>query len=100
MKKTRSKIIIKTRAGGYAKIYANGKWQKKVCVIDYRAECSNKDGIKVTCEFDKLKTDKNGSAIYDEDKKRFCKRTRSCKNLGVGLWNIKTQCFVVDIATN
>ena len=29
MKKSRSKIIIKTRAGGYAKIYANGKWQKK-----------------------------------------------------------------------
>lgn len=47
--------------------------QKKVCVIDYRAECSNKDGIKVTCEFDKLKTDKNGSAIYDEGKKDFVK---------------------------
>lgn len=73
MKKTRSKIIIKTRKGGYTKIYANGKWQKKVCVIDYRAECSNKDGIKVTCEFDKLKTDKNGLAIYDEDKKDFAK---------------------------
>ena len=73
MKKTRSKIIIKTRAGGYTKIYANGKWQKKVYVIDYHAECSNKDGIKVTCEFDKMKTDKNGSAIYDEDKKCFAK---------------------------
>ena len=73
MKKSRSKIIIKTRAGGYTKIYANGKWQKKVCVIDYHAECSNKDGINVTCEFDRLKTDKNSSVIYDEAKKDFVK---------------------------
>ena len=73
MKKTRSKVIIKTRKGGYTKIYANGKWQKKVRVIDYHAECSNKDGIKVTCKFDRLKTDKNGSAIYNEDKKEFSK---------------------------
>lgn len=73
MKKTRSKIIIKTRAGGYTKIYANGKWQKKVCVINYHAECSNKDGINVTCEFDRLKTDKNSSVIYDEAKKDFAK---------------------------
>lgn len=73
MKKTRSKIIIKTRKGGHTKIYANGKWQKKVRAIDYHAECSNKDGIKVTCEFDRLKTDKNGSVIYDEAKKDFAK---------------------------
>jgi hypothetical protein len=26
-----------------------------------------------TCEFDRLKTDKNGSAIYDEAKKDFAK---------------------------
>ncbi len=71
MKKSRSKIIIKTRAGGYTKIYANGKWQKKVCNIDYHAECSNKDGIKVICEFDKLKTNKNGIPIYDEAKREF-----------------------------
>ena len=71
MKKSRSKIIIKTRAGGYTKIYANGKWQKKVCNIDYHAECSNKGGIKVTCEFDKLKTNKNGIPIYDEAKREF-----------------------------
>lgn len=71
MKKSRSKIIIKTRAGGYTKIYANGKWQKKVHVIDYHAECSNKCGIKVTCEFDKLKTNKNGIPIYDEAKREF-----------------------------
>ena len=73
MKKTRSKIFIKPRAGGNTKIYANGKWHKKVRVINYHAECSNKDGIKVTCEFDRLKTDKNGSVIYDEAKKDFVK---------------------------
>lgn len=73
MKKSRSKIIIKTRAGGYTKIYANGKWQKKVTDIDFHAECSDKGRIKVTCEFDRLKTDKNGSVIYDEAKKDFAK---------------------------
>lgn len=73
MKKSRSKIIIKTRAGGYTKIYANGKWQKKVCAIDYHAECSNKCGIKVACEFDKLKTNKNGIPIYDEAKREIAR---------------------------
>ena len=73
MRKSRSKIIIKTRAGGYTKIYVNGKWQKKVRVIDYHAECSDKGRIKITCEFDRLKTDKNGSAIYDEAERDFTK---------------------------
>lgn len=72
MKKTRNRIIIKTRAGGYAKIYANGKWQKKVCNIDYHAECS-KGRIKVMCEFDKYKVDKNGAVIYDEEKKKIAR---------------------------
>lgn len=40
MKKTRSKIIIKTRKGGYTKIYANGKWQKGVYNIDFHAGCT------------------------------------------------------------
>lgn len=31
------------------------------------------DGINVTCEFDRLKTAKNGSVIYDEAKKDFAK---------------------------
>ena len=73
MKKSRSKIIIKTRAGGYTKIYANGKWQKKVCNIDYHAECSNNGRIKVMCEFDKYKVDKNGAVIYDEEKKEIAR---------------------------
>lgn len=73
MKKTRSKIIIKTRAGGYTKVYANGKWQKKVCNIDYHAECSNKGRIKVMCEFDKCKVDKNGAVVYDEESKEIAR---------------------------
>lgn len=73
MKKSRSKIIIKTRAGGYTKIYANGKWQKKVCNIDYHAECSNKGRIKVMCEFDKCKVDKNGAVVYDEESKEIAR---------------------------
>lgn len=73
MKKTRSRIIIKTRKGGYTKIYANGKWQKKVRNIDYHAECNNKGRIKLVCELDKYKVDKNGAAIYDEENKEFAK---------------------------
>lgn len=73
MRKSRSKIIIKTRAGGYTKIYANGKWQKKVCNIDYHAECSNKGRIKVMCEFDKCKVDKNGAVVYDEESKEIAR---------------------------
>lgn len=73
MRKTKSRIIIKTRAGGYTKIYANGKWQKKVCNIDYHAECNNKGRIKVVCEFDKYKVDKNGAVIYDEEKKEIAR---------------------------
>ena len=75
MKKTRSKIIIKTRKGGYTKIYANGKWQKGVYNIDFHA-----DGralrclyIKISCEFGKHKTDKNGSVIYDPEKEEIAK---------------------------
>lgn len=73
MKKSRSKIIIKTRAGGYTKIYANGKWQKKVYNIDYHAECSNKGRIKVMCELDKYRVDKNDAVIYDEEKKEIAR---------------------------
>lgn len=72
MKKSRNKIVIKTRKGGYTKLYANGKWQKKVYNIDYHADYISRR-IKVTCEFDRLKTDKNGSVIYDEAKKDFVK---------------------------
>lgn len=76
MKKTRSKIIIKTRKGGYTKIYANGKWQKGVYNIDFHADCTplRYTYIKISCEFDKYKTDKNGSVIYDPEKEEFAKK--------------------------
>lgn len=75
MKKTRSKIIIKTRKGGYTKIYANGKWQKGVYNIDFHADCTplRYPYIKISCEFDKYKTDKNGSIIYDPEKEEIAK---------------------------
>lgn len=75
MKKTRSKIIIKTRKGGYTKIYANGKWQKGVYNIDFHADCKplRYPCIKISCEFDKNKTDKNGSVIYDSEKEEIVK---------------------------
>jgi hypothetical protein len=72
MKKTRSKIIIKTRAGGYTKIYANGKWQKGVYNLDFHADCKplRYPSVKVSCEFDKNKTDKNGSRLFTTRKKK------------------------------
>lgn len=65
MKKSRSKIIIKTRKGGYTKIYANGKWQKKVTDIDFHADCNRKGMpyINVNCQFEKCVCDKNGVPI-------------------------------------
>lgn len=70
MKKSRNKIVIKTRKGGYTKLYANSKWQKKVYNIDYHAAYISRR-IKVNCEFDKYKTDKNGSVIFNRDKAEF-----------------------------
>lgn len=72
MKKTRSKIIIKTRKGGFTKIYANGKWQKKVYNIDFHADCVG-NGINVVCVCDRYKTDKNGSVIYEPKKEEIAK---------------------------
>ena len=70
MKKTRSKIIIKTRKGGYTKIYANGKWQKKVYNIDFHADCVG-NGINISCVFDRYKTDKNEVQIYNVENNEF-----------------------------
>jgi hypothetical protein len=69
------KIIIKTRKGGYTKIYANGKWQKGVYNLDFHADCTplRYPYIKIFCEFDKNKTDKNGSVIYDPEKEEIAK---------------------------
>lgn len=51
MKKSRNKIIIKTKKGGYTKLYADGKWQKRVKNIDFHADCYG-GGINIKCEFD------------------------------------------------
>lgn len=75
MKKTKSKIIIKSRKDGFTKIYANGKWQKGVYNIDFHAKCTplRYPCIKVSCEFDKYKKDKNGSVIYDHEKQEIAR---------------------------
>lgn len=78
MKKTRSKIIIKTRKGGYTKLYANGKWQKKVYNLEFKANVLN-GKIGVVCVYDKHKIDKNGSVIYDEEKQEILKEHCSVK---------------------
>lgn len=65
MNKSRNKIIIKTRKGGYTKLYANGKWQKNVYNLELRANISN-DKVNIVCVYDKYKTDKNGLVIYDK----------------------------------
>lgn len=72
MNKSRNKIIIKTRKGGFTKLYANGKWQKKVYNIEFKANISN-GKINVACVYDKHKSDKNGSVIYDEATQGFLK---------------------------
>lgn len=58
----KSKIVIKTKNGGYTKIYANGKWQKKVTDIDFHGYVSN-NGITIECEFEKIKCGNNGCPI-------------------------------------
>lgn len=65
MKKSRNKIIIKSKKGGHTKIYANGKWQKGVYNIDFRASVTP-NGIETVCVFDKYKTYKNGLFVMDK----------------------------------
>ena len=56
------KIVIKTRNGGFTKLYVNGKWQRKVTDIDFHGYVSD-DGITIDCEFEKMKLDKKGYPI-------------------------------------
>ena len=60
------KIVIKTRNGGFTKLYVNGKWQRKVTDIDFNGYVSD-DGITIECEYEKLKCDKNGIPIVVND---------------------------------
>lgn len=65
MKKTRSKIIIKTRKGGYTKLYANGKWQHKVTNLDFHADMNGHKlpYINIECEFDTYMHGEHGLPI-------------------------------------
>ena len=60
------KIVIKTRNGGFTKLYVNGKWQRKVTDIDFHG-CVGSDGITIECEFEKIKCDKNGCPVVVND---------------------------------
>jgi hypothetical protein len=66
MKKSRSKIIIKTRKGGYTKLYANGKWQHRVTSLDFHAGVNGH--INIECEFDTIKCNNKGMPIIENDK--------------------------------
>ena len=66
MKKTRSKIIIKTRKGGYTKLYINGKWQRKVTDLDFHGYVVD-NGIVIECEYEKMKCDKGGCPIVADN---------------------------------
>lgn len=65
-KKRKPKIVIKTRNGGYTKLYVDGKWQRRVTDIDFHGYVSD-DGITIECEYEKLKCDKNGIPIVVKD---------------------------------
>lgn len=70
------KIVIKTRNGGFTKLYVNGKLQRKVTDIDFHGYVSD-DGITIECEFEKIKCDKNGCPIVVNDelvKERYISR--------------------------
>ena len=66
LKNRKPKIIIKTRRGGHTKLYANGKWQKRVTEIDFHGYVEN-HGIIIECEFEKIKCNKNGFPIVEDN---------------------------------
>ena len=65
-KDRKPKLIIKTRNGGYTKLYVNGKWQRKVTDIDLHLYVGD-NGITIKCEYEKLKCNKNGCLIVEND---------------------------------
>lgn len=65
-KDRKPKIVIKTRNGRYTKLYVNGKWQRKVTDIDFRGYVGD-NGITIECEYTKLKCNKNGCPIVEND---------------------------------
>lgn len=65
-KDRKPKLIIKTRNGGYTKLYVNGKWQRKVTNLDFHAD-ADKNGITIECKYEKLKCNKNGCPIVENN---------------------------------
>lgn len=65
-KDRKPKIVIKTRNGGYTKIYVNGKWQRKVTDIDFQGYVGD-NCIVIECKYEKLKCNKNGCPIVIDD---------------------------------
>ena len=65
-KDRKPKIVIKTRNGGHTKLYINGKWQRKVTNLDFHGYVVN-NGIKIECEYEKMKLDKNGYPIVADN---------------------------------
>ena len=65
-KDRKPKLIIKTRNGGYTKLYVNGKWQRKVTDIDFHGYVGD-NGITIECEYTKLKCNKSGCPIVEKD---------------------------------
>ena len=65
MKRKHCDIIIKVQKSGFVKFYANGKWQKKVTAINFHADSywNGKSYKSIACEFEKIKTEKNGSIV-------------------------------------
>lgn len=77
MKKSRNKIIIKTRKGGCTKLYANGKWQKRVTSLDFHTDVNGHElpYINIECEFDTIKCDNKGIAIIENGQLMYEHRT-------------------------
>lgn len=65
-KNRKPKIVIKTRNGGYTKIYANRKWQERVTEIKFHG-CVENHEIVIECEFKKIKCNKNGVPIVSNN---------------------------------
>ena len=65
-KDRKPKIVIKTRNGGYTKLYVNGKWQRKVTNLDFHGYVGD-NGIVIECEYEKLKCDKCGCPIVADN---------------------------------
>lgn len=69
MKKSRNKIIIKTRKGGFTKLYANGKWQHKVTDLDFHGDCNGgrDTSINIECKFDTLVCNSKGIPVVENN---------------------------------